>query len=184
MCVLADVDRHRYGRRAWLKTRRLAPSASTTSSWLRPARSIPISAIRNGWRSRQRPAQSSRTRAPSVPSCSPRSNVPTAPQIRPNSDRLMTVIVVGRSGRPASKWQALSPSSRAMRLARDFRHIDPRRARILLVEAAPRLPRELPAICSPIMRKCRADQARCHRDVRPTGARTSTADGTIVVRSA
>ena len=53
-------------------------------------------------------------------------------------DRLMTVIVVG--GGPTGVEMAGSVAELARHaLARDFRHIDPRRARILLVEAAPRL---------------------------------------------
>ena len=53
-------------------------------------------------------------------------------------DRLMTVIVVG--GGPTGVELAGSVAELARHaLARDFRHIDPRRARILLVEAAPRL---------------------------------------------
>jgi NADH:quinone reductase (non-electrogenic) len=53
-------------------------------------------------------------------------------------DRLMTVIVVG--GGPTGVEMAGSVAELARHaLASDFRHIDPRRARILLVEAAPRL---------------------------------------------
>jgi NADH:quinone reductase (non-electrogenic) len=53
-------------------------------------------------------------------------------------DRLMTVIVVG--GGPTGVEMAGSVAELARHaLARDFRHIDPRRARILLVEAGPRL---------------------------------------------
>lgn len=53
-------------------------------------------------------------------------------------DRLMTVIVVG--GGPTGVEMAGSVAELARHaLARDFRHIDSRRARILLVEAAPRL---------------------------------------------
>jgi len=53
-------------------------------------------------------------------------------------DRLMTVIVVG--GGPTGVEMAGSVAELARHaLARDFRHIDPRRARILLIEAAPRL---------------------------------------------
>jgi NADH dehydrogenase len=52
--------------------------------------------------------------------------------------RLMTVIVVG--GGPTGVEMAGSVAELARHaLARDFRHIDPRRARILLVEAGPRL---------------------------------------------
>lgn len=53
-------------------------------------------------------------------------------------NRLMTVIVVG--GGPTGVEMAGSVAELARHaLARDFRHIDPRRARILLVEASPRL---------------------------------------------
>jgi NADH dehydrogenase len=53
-------------------------------------------------------------------------------------DRLMTVIVVG--GGPTGVEMAGSVAELARHaLARDFRHIDPRQARILLIEAAPRL---------------------------------------------
>ncbi|HTL65849.1 MAG TPA: NAD(P)/FAD-dependent oxidoreductase [Pseudolabrys sp.] len=53
-------------------------------------------------------------------------------------DRLMTVIVVG--GGPTGVEMAGSVAELARyALARDFRHIDPRQARILLIEAAPRL---------------------------------------------
>ena len=53
-------------------------------------------------------------------------------------NRLMTVIVVG--GGPTGVEMAGSVAELARHaLARDFRHIDPRRARILLIEAAPRL---------------------------------------------
>ena len=53
-------------------------------------------------------------------------------------ERLMTVIVVG--GGPTGVEMAGSVAELARHaLARDFRHIDPRRARILLVEAGPRL---------------------------------------------
>src|SRR5262249_21647362 len=53
-------------------------------------------------------------------------------------DRLMTVIVVG--GGPTGVEMAGSVAELARHaLARDFRHIDPRRARILLVEAGPPL---------------------------------------------
>jgi NADH dehydrogenase len=53
-------------------------------------------------------------------------------------DRLMTVIVVG--GGPTGVEMAGSVAELARHaLARDFRHIDPRRARILLIEAGPRL---------------------------------------------
>jgi len=53
-------------------------------------------------------------------------------------DRLMTVIVVG--GGPTGVEMAGSVAELARHaLVRDFRHIDPRRARILLVEAGPRL---------------------------------------------
>jgi NADH:ubiquinone reductase (H+-translocating) len=53
-------------------------------------------------------------------------------------DRLMTVIVIG--GGPTGVEMAGSVAELARHaLARDFRHIDPRRARILLVEAEPRL---------------------------------------------
>jgi NADH:ubiquinone reductase (H+-translocating) len=53
-------------------------------------------------------------------------------------DRLMTIIVVG--GGPTGVEMAGSVAELARHaLARDFRHIDPRQARILLVEAGPRL---------------------------------------------
>jgi len=53
-------------------------------------------------------------------------------------DRLMTVIVVG--GGPTGVEMAGSVAELARHaLARDFRHIDPRRARILLIEAGSRL---------------------------------------------
>ena len=53
-------------------------------------------------------------------------------------DRLMTVIVVG--GGPTGVEMAGSVAELARHaLARDFRHIDPRRARILLIEAGARL---------------------------------------------
>lgn len=53
-------------------------------------------------------------------------------------DRLMTVVVVG--GGPTGVEMAGSVAELARRsLARDFRNIDPRRTRILLIEAAPRL---------------------------------------------
>jgi len=53
-------------------------------------------------------------------------------------DRLMTIIVVG--GGPTGVEMAGSVAELALHaLARDFRHIDPRQARILLVEAGPRL---------------------------------------------
>jgi NADH dehydrogenase len=53
-------------------------------------------------------------------------------------DRLMTVIVVG--GGPTGVEMAGSVAELARHaLARDFRHIDPRRACILLIEAGPRL---------------------------------------------
>jgi NADH dehydrogenase len=53
-------------------------------------------------------------------------------------DCLMTVIVVG--GGPTGVEMAGSVAELARHaLARDFRHIDPRRARILLIEAGPRL---------------------------------------------
>ncbi len=53
-------------------------------------------------------------------------------------DRLMTIIVVG--GGPTGVEMAGSVVELARHaLARDFRHIDPRQARILLVEAGPRL---------------------------------------------
>ena len=53
-------------------------------------------------------------------------------------DRLMTIIVVG--GGPTGVEMAGSVAELARHaLARDFRHIDPRQARILLVEASPRL---------------------------------------------
>ena len=47
---------------------------------------------------------------------------------------------------PASRWRARSPSSARDTLRRDFRSIDPRRARILLVEVADRVLNELPAL--------------------------------------
>ena len=53
-------------------------------------------------------------------------------------DRLMTIIVVG--GGPTGVEMAGSVAELARHaLARDFRHIDPRQAHILLVEAGPRL---------------------------------------------
>jgi NADH:quinone reductase (non-electrogenic) len=53
-------------------------------------------------------------------------------------NRLMTVIVVG--GGPTGVEMAGSVAELARHaLARDFRHIDPRRARIFLIEAGPRL---------------------------------------------
>jgi NADH dehydrogenase len=53
-------------------------------------------------------------------------------------DRLMMIIVVG--GGPTGVEMAGSVAELARHaLARDFRHIDPRQARILLVEAGPRL---------------------------------------------
>ena len=57
---------------------------------------------------------------------------------RAERDRLMTIIVVG--GGPTGVEMAGSVAELARHaLARDFRHIDPRQARILLVEAGPRL---------------------------------------------
>ncbi len=57
---------------------------------------------------------------------------------REEQDRLMTTIVVG--GGPTGVEMADSVAELARHaLARDFRRIDPRRARILLVEAGPRL---------------------------------------------
>jgi NADH dehydrogenase len=53
-------------------------------------------------------------------------------------DRLMTVVVVG--GGPTGVEMAGSVAELTRHaLARDFRHIDPRRARIVLIEAGPRL---------------------------------------------
>jgi NADH dehydrogenase len=57
---------------------------------------------------------------------------------REEQDRLMTTVVVG--GGPTGVEMAGSVAELARHaLARDFRRIDPRRARILLVEAGPRL---------------------------------------------
>lgn len=53
-------------------------------------------------------------------------------------DRLMTVIVVGGGPTGVEMAGAVGELARHA-LARDFRHIDPRQARILLIEAAPRL---------------------------------------------
>jgi NADH dehydrogenase len=53
-------------------------------------------------------------------------------------DRLMTVIVVGGGPTGVEMAGAVAELARHA-LARDFRHIDPRQARILLVEAGPRL---------------------------------------------
>ena len=59
-------------------------------------------------------------------------------QTREEQDRLMTTVVVG--GGPTGVEMAGSVAELARHaLARDFRRIDPRRARILLVEAGPRL---------------------------------------------
>jgi NADH dehydrogenase len=53
-------------------------------------------------------------------------------------DRLMTIIVVGGGPTGVEMAGAVAELARHT-LARDFRHIDPREARILLVEAEPRL---------------------------------------------
>ena len=48
------------------------------------------------------------------------------------------------AGRPGSRWRGPSPRSRATRSSGDFRRIDPRTARVLLVEAGPRVLPDLP----------------------------------------
>ena len=53
-------------------------------------------------------------------------------------DRLMTIIVVGGGPTGVEMAGAIGELARHS-LSRDFRHIDPRQARILLVEASPRL---------------------------------------------
>ena len=82
-------------------------------------------------------------------------------------DRLMTIIVVG--GGPTGVEMAGSVAELARHaLARDFRHIDPRQARILLVEAGPRLLSSFPQSLAEYART-RAREARRHRDARSAG---------------
>ena len=86
--------------------------------------------------------------------------------------------VRGRSaaGRPASSWPARSPRSRATRWRGEFRRIDPRSARVLLLEAGPRVlaafPRDAVGKRAPATRKARrrgAHRRAGHRRSTPSG---------------
>ena len=77
------------------------------------------------------------------------------------------------AGRPASRWPAPSPNSRARRSSRDFRNIDSRQRRVVLVEAGPRLLPHFPESLSQSA-KTPAREARRRGAARRRGDRDAT----------
>ena len=126
-------DRRRHGG-ATRAPRQWRASLPTTSSWSRPARTIPISAIRNG-RSSRPGCTDAGGRAPyPCTVCSIAFERAEASRDPARQDALMTTVIVGGGPTGVEMAGAVAELARHA-LARDFRIIDPRHAKIVLIEA-------------------------------------------------
>jgi NADH dehydrogenase len=94
-------------------------------------------------------------------------------------ERLLTFVVIGGGPTGVEMAGALAEISRQS-LARDFRHIDPRSARIILIEAGPSVLSTFP---EPLREAARADLTRLGVDVRTGAPVTGVTPGEIAVGS-
>ncbi len=94
-------------------------------------------------------------------------------------ERLLTFVVIGGGPTGVEMAGALAEMSRQS-LARDFRHIDPSSARIILIEAGPSVLTTFP---EPLREAARADLAKLGVDVRTGAAVTGVTPGQIAVGS-
>jgi NADH dehydrogenase len=90
-------------------------------------------------------------------------------------DALLTFVIVGGGPTGVELAGALAEIARQS-LARDFRHFDPRSAKIVLIEAGPAV---LPAFPAPLREAARHDLARIGVDVRTGTSVTGIADGIV-----
>lgn len=98
----------------------------------------------------------------------------------PERERLMTIVVVGGGPTGVELAGAFAELARRV-LKRDFRRIDPRQARILLIEAGPRL---LPQFSPRLSAKAAAQLARLGVDVRTNARVESIGDGFLQLADA
>ena len=164
---------NRSTRRAESFTATTARISSTTISSSPPGPATRTSAIRSGSRSR-RGSRAPPTRSSCGAGGCSRSSAPTGrpmkPSVAPNSRSSSSA-----AGRPASSWRACCPRSRSFALPRDFRHIDTATARVLLLEAGPRL---LPAYARrPLGERARRDLIELGVEVRTSVRVTNVGDG-------
>ena len=108
-------------------------------------------------------------RSTSAAASSPRSRRPRSSPT-PSARRAGSRSSSSAPGRPASRWRARSPSSRTTTLRRDFRSVDTRTARVLLVEAADRVLPSFPGVAL-AQGGTRARAARRHAARRAHGRR-------------
>jgi NADH:ubiquinone reductase (H+-translocating) len=94
-------------------------------------------------------------------------------------ERLLTFVVIGGGPTGVEMAGALAEISRQS-LARDFRHIDPSSARIIMIEAGPSVLSTFP---EPLREAARADLTRLGVDVRTGAAVTGVTPGAIAVGS-